>query len=653
MMDTRPAAVSDASSQAETTAQRSRRVVARQSTQAWWVCVGLTTVAFVLVLSPLLDGAYGADDIWYSQLPGRLDASGQSFVSYVVEQTEFWMKDAGRFFPGTIASTSAIFLLIPDRESYKVFQLGVAVLAVASVALSFGYLVRNRWLGLLIAGAMCALLQFRLFFDALQFFNGQQSLVVIGITSTMFALTAYARTGRRSCLLAASVSWSLTLITYESAFLLSPILLLTMLLASTSWHQRLTALSWIAVPTVALGLLIVWLRASLQQPPAPGYTINTQLTEVAPTMLKQLTATIPLSENLLGGQQRLTGLTVPVTLRAWAILLVVACVVWVAVRHIHLDRRTSVLLTAMGGLLLVVPAALVAITVRWQQELTWGQGYIAVYIQSFGLAVLFSVLLCAVVNRLLGSTDRVVHRSGAVLLSIVAVVAGLTAGSVTENNARVVATTDLSLGFVAQQPLLGWSREVTDAALRRGVLGEAFAGRPLAAVPGAPWLNSDYLTRAAGQQVRVTNAWAPFTDRPVPRLQLRGCPLEPGPCDFSAALNHVLYVTANAYDSGLLAVGKIARARQRSAVPNNIDMTLVNARIYLQSPHIEPGADVKLCNTRLAGVEQVPLVMVARADDWAIFETPGSTTVSVQDLGLLADQTCLSVRTPLAWDSAS
>jgi hypothetical protein len=610
----------------------------------------LLVVALLLCLKPLLDGAYSADDTWNSQIPARLAEDGLTPWDYIKRETSSWMTSSGRFFPGSIAATVAVFSVLDSREAYKAFQMVIVLAAVLVFAASVGYLTRNRWNGLLAGAVMTALLQFRYTYDSIQHFNGQQSIIVIGLFVTLALITAYVRRRRWWVGLAATLTWSATLVTYESTYLLAPCLLVAALLPAATWRRRIEALSWVAAPMVLLGLLLVRLRTGLLQPPPPGYTVSLEPGAVTTTLAEQLSATLPLAEHYLGRQDRLSGLELPVSLSACLALLAVAACCLIALSRVTLTRRYALGVAAIALQLLVVPAGLVAITFRWQQEVRAGVGYVAVYLQSFGLALLGLFILAgllALVRRLASRTSRpalVPAAAGAC-----AVVLGLLASTVAANNQRVVSTTDLSLGWVAQQPYSGWARDLVDAALDRGVADHLPRGSRLAAVPGAPWLNSAYVSYEAGKQLDVVNPWAYFASSPGEETRLAGCPVQVGPCASSHAYDHVLYATSNGYGSGYSVVGEVAAARTVSPVSNDVAMTVRNAVVYIESPQLLESDELRLCSGLGTSAGPVPGPDVFRSGDgWVLLRV---ASVDAKEVGFTTAQGCAFPRFPLPWDS--
>lgn len=107
---------------------------------------------------------------------------------------------------------------------------------------------------------------------------------------------------------------------------------------------------------------------------------------------------------------------------------------------------------------LLVPPALISTSARYQTELTWGHGHIAVYYQYFGLALLAAVTTC----RLTAS-----RRFPRVLIPAVLLVMGAYAGLNWAVNMRTSTEIDASM----REP-----RESLEAALRKGLLDDVKDG---------------------------------------------------------------------------------------------------------------------------------------------------------------------------------
>jgi len=145
--------------------------------------------------------------------------------------------------------------------------------------------------------------------------------------------------------------------------------------------------------------VVAIVRSRLTAPALPAYTINLDPGEVVRTTLRQFVAVLPLGQHWLPGS---SGPTVSLSARAWllcaalfAVLLVGLCSAW---RRLAPSGISARMLAAIGLWLWAVPAALVGVTSRWQTELPQGQGYLGVFVQSFGVALVVAAALIGLAN---------------------------------------------------------------------------------------------------------------------------------------------------------------------------------------------------------------------------------------------------------------
>jgi hypothetical protein len=198
-----------------------------------------------------------------------------------------------------------------------------------------------------------------------------------------------------STLIASSAIASLSLTWYEINIVYIPIALFTI----ASFRRR----DWrvgVAVTTIPFLLYLgatVWLKNSSPHEYA-GASVGTAAL-LLPTYCKQLLATFPgtfyglIGDVSLPVDQLLTyalGNIVAVLASALWMLCFLLTLGMVGVPVPSRQRRVVVF---MGLVLLLMPPMFIAISSKYQQELTWGSAHIPVYYQYFGLAILATMSL--------------------------------------------------------------------------------------------------------------------------------------------------------------------------------------------------------------------------------------------------------------------
>ena len=198
----------------------------------------------------------------------------------------------------------------------------------------------------------------------------------------------------------------------------------------------------------------------------------------------------------------------------WWVALFCAAVAFVLLRGVRSDAEAGSVwplrrLLWLGLGLWLLPAPLVALSVKYQRELHWGIGYLPVLIEAFGVALLLTVTVAALLRA-----ARPAARGSAV--AAIALLCGFAGAATLADNQRLA------------RELLPWrvSRAVVGAALARGVIRAVPDGSTVGVGGDLPWLclaetgcpddlDSGYFVYAkSGKQVRLTTlgaadaAWA-------------------------------------------------------------------------------------------------------------------------------------------------
>jgi hypothetical protein len=558
------------------------------------------------------------------------------------------MTGEGRFFPISIAEGSIVFDTLQTRFSYKIFLVTMVLIDVALAYMFVAKLTRQRWTACLVAVLVAAEFDFRFFYDGIQEFTGQQGLMLALIFISAIATLKYLDSAHRWWLFVIAVSWAAALTTYETSYLMIPVLWIAI------WHRRpkrnqlFASLAASGIPTALIGGYVLYLRLSLTAASSASYTVKLSPSVVFDTLGKQLTGTLPFSEYYLGGSKDIVGFWNAPDFSIFSVVLavVVAIVIAVALYRQSLTRRDHISLFCVGALMLIGPAILVALTETWQETLTWGIAYISVYVQGFGLVMMAVVLASVVVGWVRSLSNRGLAQSlrGGLIL-VVAVASSFAILGVAGNNDRVINTRDVSLGWIDQQPSLGWSRQVVTDAEQDGLFSKVGKSNRIAALTGGPSINSDEVSYESGVQVNIVNQFPYWTLDPQAVTQLPGCPLAAGTCKPSSKYQSILYVSANGYNAGYAVLGSYSSATSLSSFPDDVVADLRNPTVFVEDPSITSSSKVTLCRLGEGkSVRRIRAIRTIRAgNDWRLLEGRTNLRVAVQSIGLDLDDHCVGM----------
>jgi hypothetical protein len=317
----------------------------------------------------------------------------------IVAANSLWLDSNGRLYPLAIAEKYALFDVLHQPWLYKALLLGLTLGCIAA----FAALVRavagetTAWLS---ACVVAAALPLRAYHDADLAYNGMLQLVLLALLAS---LGAWRRAVLGRAFWAAPLALALYAaagLTYEIAYLFFP-LYACVVRPARSW-LRACAGTWPFVAlTLALGGISAWLRARIRFSDASNYSAGTHPAAYAATFAKELIAGCPLVYEFFDPQRIFPDAWQIARLAAgpYAFRIPVALAFAVAVfallrrpagpEHARDGRPGAT--AALGVGLAVLPVPLIAASAKYQRELVWGLGYLPVFIQIFGVALLLTV----------------------------------------------------------------------------------------------------------------------------------------------------------------------------------------------------------------------------------------------------------------------
>ncbi len=430
----------------------------------------------VFLLFPVWKTGWLNDDLYNSSLPGLCIYRDCSPVDDALSEIKGWTFWVARINPLIHILKNASFWLLRDLFWYK-----TTVIALVLLNLFVFYRLLKRLGASPDLAALCCFLaatfiQFRLFPDPVLAFNGLLQWLFLGTILSLGAFHRYLTGGRFRWLALSVLLYLLTALTYEMTYLFWVLHAGIFLTTRGRWIRAAALVPFVAV-AVLLTLASMWLRTLPGYAPQ-GYAVNLDARVVSETILKQIVAAWPVSYTGLTTSSVSSGVfswkTVGAHLPTLAFgfttaAILITAVVW---RRTEERPRWSGLLI-LGILLAVLPAPLIGVARRYQLELEYGMGHLPVYIEYFGVALLFT---CGV--GFLAGRVRPRGVTATMLVGVASMFFAAVAVFHSETNGRVVA--------VLRQPYLTPRREVEEV-LDRGRLLEGVPAGATLVVDVFPW----------------------------------------------------------------------------------------------------------------------------------------------------------------------
>ncbi|MGK2938017.1 MAG: hypothetical protein ACSLFR_09490 [Solirubrobacteraceae bacterium] len=440
----------------------------------------------VLLLWPLLTTPYMGDDGLNASFSGGMATTHQSFTELTWNVAEGWIVQQGRWFPASFYLGYGQFALVHSMVGYKLLLLLWVVLSTVCVMALVRRLGGGPAVAALVAIGATLTVQFRFYNDPVISYTGLMQSVLAMMALSALLFDVWLRDRRWWALVLSLVLIVLAASTYESAPLLCGMHLVVAIAERHNLRRGMLA----SLPALATGAAMLVLSLVLRAratAPSPAYEANADLSVFIPAFGKQLLGTLPLSYAafnpgsvfLFRGDAFVKSMGPASIIAGVLVALVVFWLVREAWNWSFTAPWTPWLAMGLGIVLILAPAAPIALARRYQAELVPGISYLPVYLQGFGLAL--------VAAGLLGLLRRSLRRTGAVMV-VASVVLALGAGSVAAVTHR--ANTLVRDGMQPTRDVQLNLRHAVEA----GLFADASSPRTLVTLDAAPyWLTPEFV----------------------------------------------------------------------------------------------------------------------------------------------------------------
>jgi len=437
---------------------------------------------------PVTQSALHGDDIPNSMRSAALKYTNQSQWQYISSSIAQWVRNQGRLFPVSVIENVLLFSTVHSVTMYKFIQWLVLLCLVVLMGWFVQIVVGSKSALPVVAFGLLAALQTRNWYDPT--FGFGLLLQSVALKVFLSAILLYFSINGRRRLLWGSLSvivWAGGLLQYEVVITLLPTLAIVAFLpAKHAPLRRLVAV----MPHFVISVVFLVVSQLLRHGKvvAPAYTTNTDFHQVFPTYIRQLSASVPLFAHIWDITPRsVIGATSLVTFSIFTVLAVVGVV---AMRDELSDdplrRRKIAGLFLIGLNLMLGPSIPTSLSIRWQSELSWGLGYLPVFLQYLGVALVIASALLWLGSAVVRNLSRRCLLAGTLALCTV---------SATTNR------TLLAENVSAQEPAR-WSREFYEDSVRLGF----FDGVPDGSIIESPfadpnsWVSNYFTTWLGGPE---------------------------------------------------------------------------------------------------------------------------------------------------------
>lgn len=368
-----------------------------------------------LMLEPMLRGGYYWDDAVNATIYGIEKIDGVPLLENILTFMRRYL-ELGRI--NILSIYYYFFFYIRDPLIYKSLILIFILLNQVIAAKVVRMITGSKRMGQLVMLIVLLSFQFRPYQDALNGFYALMQLILILLLGTVYWLVKFTRTNQFRYLAVSLILFCAGLFTYEVVF---PFILMIPLLvwADSRRIKRalLISLPYILVWGIAL-VTVYYVRSNLATGTAySGVTFNLNAQDMANAYRNQTLAAFPLNYHIFGNEASILGrvysiesifrfsplaLIRTMTVKDFGLSAIAAALLFRVFSRLTNEARPSRLRTlgVLGGSLLFLSGSSIAISQRYQGQLTAGLGYLPVYLGYFGFAVLVAMAIGAVSYRL-------------------------------------------------------------------------------------------------------------------------------------------------------------------------------------------------------------------------------------------------------------
>jgi hypothetical protein len=519
------------------------------NTSTFFVCLLGIVISMPIMLTPL-----GTDDIWMSTLRAHNDYNNLSWWDYLLFKSEEF-HNIGRLSQITnlIQWTTSFF--ITDRYFYKLFLIILNFLV--------AFLIRKMILDLVSKSFIyyanlafvffIALGQIRNYYDPRTSITGIAQFTSIAMMLAIgYAIKYYAKPNNRNIFLFSFFS-VLSFYIYEmSFFILFPVFLYffyVVLIKNYKVEKKIKNAAIISSLAILMQYAIfLWTHYS-----APSLqddsTINFSWEKIVRTFLLQFFGSFPAKKF---GTQKVYEPDLVSDTVIWVTILLICVLIALFTRSFRNCVRSKYssksnvvnqfalnIFSLFAIAMIVIPTALTAVTLRFQEDVQAGLPYAGFYFLQIGICLLVSSFLFVLTNRILEIRLTLVMAFFVVYFAFLSVITNYTVvnpGFPLNDNASL------------SQPVLGWGRETVEDFARSGFFNSP--EKNFYFYPQYSWTATEYLSFISGHQVSILNSPSWWNNTSIfPDLE---CGVED-----RCSKDHYVEVKGFSYSSGFLKISRM------------------------------------------------------------------------------------------------
>ncbi len=367
-----------------------------------------------LCFLPIFSAWYYGDDATSHYTKTFMNQENRTLFQYIFNQMDYYILKVGRFYPAHIWQRFLTFYVFDSIQLYRFFNLVMNALAIYSFAWMVKAFSDSKKLYyavlLLFPGVFFFLTRYD---DAITSYYMFIQALVIYLSFSLITFRKYILDGKKRYLVISLVTYILSLLTYESSyplFLVYPLAIFY--LSDSPVKERIKKTIVGSIPhfitaVICFGIYIYFsINATADY---QGIHFSLDIRKIIVTFVKQVIAAFPVVPHAyrIFDQQWNFRFDINNAINSITILDIVTAIAFISLIIVLYNRNRNEVVTVkskrfllwLSVLLIVCPSLVISVSMKYQQGLTWGLGYLTIYMTRFGLLLLGFFAYEAIISR--------------------------------------------------------------------------------------------------------------------------------------------------------------------------------------------------------------------------------------------------------------
>lgn len=370
-------------------------------------------VLYVLCFKIVIQSGYMFDDMWTYIDKGVAISNDTSVMQMVLESIHRWASSYGRILIFSFYCEFALcYLPLVVYKGLIVAAMFLDGLVLAGIIKELTGSKRLSYLTVIIFPAVLSMRA--TYYTGVYGFHGLVQLCLLLVLSAVYCYIRYRKTEKTAYQVASCVFWFMALGMYEVAYVLC-VCFIAALICIDGWDYVKNNF-WKSIKTglPQIIIMIFWVAANviarmLATGDYDGATPSFSISKIIVTFIKQCSGALGFGAALADWKNQEPGFWKEYIseyvgiIQILTYVLVFAALIYVLLRLKDASVNKLSSMFWMGALLVVMPSLLISVSVKYQKEVDWFQGYIPSYFGSWGFALIAATAVIMIGRKIVNS----------------------------------------------------------------------------------------------------------------------------------------------------------------------------------------------------------------------------------------------------------